>query len=163
MSDLPAGVHPKDRAEPVGPGFGSNNPVPADQPIGAYKLGTAPFSTDNDEALATFTRASSDWSARIVVVDANAAGTAIVAGRRKGRTAVVLSVPTTLGTGATPLGVIVGPTEDDVLSYLGYVLNVGDSLTLETEGPVYAGLISGKTTGAVQAVEFFNPPGSTGL
>jgi len=39
------------------------------------------------------------------------------------------------------------------------VLNLGDSVTLYTEGPVYAGLISGNATGFCQYVSLTNPLG----
>lgn len=162
---LPPGVHPNDNSVPYRPGSGAhidaNAAVGPDSRQPAYTTGREPYKRDNYEVLPTFERASDAWSAQTVKINAAYnGGTALVVGRQKGRKSVTISVPLTLADGTTPLGVVIGPTEAEVQAggASGYVLNVGDSVTLSTEGTVYAGVIPGNATGACQFVAFFNPP-----
>jgi hypothetical protein len=161
---LPIGVHPNDPGEPVVPGFGTNAAAPPDTVGNRYSTGAPPWKVENSEATPVFERASHDFSANVIVANSNSnGGTAVAAGRVKGRKAVTLSVPATLSTGlATPAGVVWGPTEDSVQQPAGTfmpVLNVGDSVTIATEAHVYVGVIPGQPTGYVQVVEEINPPG----
>jgi hypothetical protein len=70
-------------------------------------------------------------------------------------------VPTTLPNGNAGVGCLFGPDEDQLQQGLNAagVLNPGDSVTINTEAPVYIGCIGAAATGDVQAVVEFNPPG----
>lgn len=164
--DLPVGVHPLDRAEPTHGqlAFGTASPASADT-MTAYTPGRKPFATDNPNALGVFQRASADWSARVIVVDASmSGGTAQATGRQRGRVSVTLSVPATLADGSTPLGVLFAPTEDAVQAGGNAcgLLNVGDSVTLYTEASVWLGVIGANATGACMVLAEFNATDSPG-
>jgi hypothetical protein len=159
---LPVGVHPADMSEAVLPGFGNNAPVPQDSVGNKYSRTTPAWDVDNVDATAVFERSAHDFTARVVVVDINNGGTAVACNRVKGRKAVTLSVPALLSTGAAPLGVLYGPTEDAVqqpASVPMNVLNVGDSITIATEAQIWVAPIPGNATGAVQVIEELNPTG----
>jgi hypothetical protein len=163
-TQLPPGVHPNDPSEPIAPGFGDNAAAPPDTVGNRYTTGAPPWKTDNADATPTFERASHDFSANVIIPNTQGTGTgwAVACGRTKGRKSVTLSVPTTLSTGATPLGVVWGATEDAVQQPAGTampVLNPGDSITINTEAQIFVGVIPGNATGAVQVVEEINPPG----
>jgi phage baseplate assembly protein gpV len=158
VDPLPPGVHPMDPS--TGP-----DPVPAlpDTVGNRYNTGAAPYKTDNDGAVPVYQRAAHEWDVNIIVVNSTDAQPAEVVGRQKGRQSVTLTVPTTLPNGTTPDGVVFGPNrgalqQTEVGGGAG-VLNAGDSVTINTEAPVYATVITGNATGAVQAVVEFNPPG----
>lgn len=159
---LPVGVHPLDPSSPIGSDgqLPTDNAAPHDTAGDRWTVGRKGFGVDNAAALATFQRSSEFWSARVVSVDANSGGTAQVVGRQRGRTELTIWVPTTLPNGATPLGVILAPTEGEAQAggNSGIVLLAGDSLTLHTEAPVFAGLIPGNTSGFCQVTVAFDPP-----
>jgi hypothetical protein len=162
QSVLPPGAHPNDPSV-AGGLYHGDNPVPQDQ---AYGLGQAPtgrppWSTDNDEALGVFQRGSDSWDGGLIVVDANGSGTAQVIGRQKGRCAVKLWVPTALNGVATVYGVMLSPNQSELENPIpgGFQLNPGDSIVIETEAPVYAGLIGTNPLGHVQWIVLSNPLG----
>jgi len=153
---LPPGVHPMD------PRSSEPDYVPGPADIGkAHTRSRAPWQVSNGKAAAVFQRAASDFS----VTTLKLTTTTQILGRQPGRVAVVLSVPTTLADGTTPLGVIFGSDRGAVDQGLATgigdigVLNPGDTYTLATEASVYAAPISGNATGAVQVVDLFNPTG----
>jgi hypothetical protein len=120
---------------------------------------------DNADALAVFERASSNFTAGQIVVNTYNGGTSIVVGRQKGRKNVTISVPATYtasdGTTSTPNGVSIAETEGELqLINGGFQLNPGDSITISTEAPVWAGLLPGDTTGLVQYLVEYNPTGN---
>lgn len=164
---LPPGVHPNDPSEIIAPGFGDNAAAPPDTVGNRYSTGAPPWQTANADATPTFERAAHDFSVQVVVANAGTnGGTAIAAGRTKGRKAVTLAVPALLSNGVAPLGVVYGPTQDQceanapgVGQGLMPVLNPGDSVTIATEAQVFIGVIPGNATGAVQVTEEINPPG----
>lgn len=159
---LPIGVHPMDPSEELVPGFGNNRPVPADTPGSRYSTGAPPWKTDNDEAVPVFQRSAHDASVQIIV-PSSATGPAVAVGRQKGRQAVTLTVPTLLASGAAPLGVLYGFTEDAVQAGGNAcgILNVGDSRTISTEAPIWVAVIPGNATGAVEVLVEYNPPGGS--
>jgi hypothetical protein len=148
--DLPAGVHPHDArgGAPGGrEGLGGEGPTPQGKSL--HK----PWDVDNEEAFSVYQRASHDWSAQ--QYNLTTGNTPFqLAGRQKGRESVTIWVPSTAS-----FGCIIAPSEGDVQQGTGIVLNVGDSITLRTEGPVYTSVISPNATGTVYIVQFFNPPG----
>jgi hypothetical protein len=157
-SELPPGVHPNDPS-------GGSDQSPAylsEQGAQQHPTGTEPFARGNGSAFGVFQRAASDWSVGVVIPNANQnGGTATVVGRQKGRVSVKLWVPTTLANGvAVTAGVVIGPDENELQAVVNpTVLNVGDSITIETEGSVYCGVIPGQQTGVVQYLVLSNPPG----
>jgi len=161
---IPPGTAPEDPSIPIEDLHRySDNPAPHDTAGNRYDTGKRGFHTDNEAAFPVFERASSDWNAGAIVVTSNNAGTAIVGGRQRGRKAITLSVPTTWtdpnGTVSTPNGVTISQTEGELQNGSGYQLNPGDSVTISTEAPVWAGLIPTKTTGVVQWIVEYNPAG----
>lgn len=158
-NELPPGVHPND---PSGPDEAAAYLEEArSQPAAT---GKPAFSTDNGSAFPTFQRAASDWSVGVVIPNAATnGGVATVVGRQRGRVAVKLWVPTQLASGvAVTAGVVIGPDENELQAPVNpTVLNVGDSITIETEGSVYCGVIPGQTTGVVQYLVLSNPPGGS--
>lgn len=74
---------------------------------------------------------------------------------RTGRSAVLAWVPSTAA-GA----VIVAPTSTAVQQWTSnaITLNIGDSMTLPAEGPLYANLTSGGTASTLYTIELYNNP-----
>ena len=163
---LPPGIHPRDPSVDYSGGTLPTD-MPAPHDLAGNRFATThrrPFDTNPAEALAVWQRASSDWTARVVSVDANSGGTALVVGRQRGRGSVTVWVPSTLPNGTSPNGVVIAASEDEAQSAMGGVaLNPGDSITINTEGPVYAGLIGANTTGACQVVVDYNPSDTIGF
>lgn len=149
---LPPGVHPMD------PSSFSGDPLaaPQDTPDPKWTTTTKPqFGTENGDATATFQRSDHEWTGNRIVVDTNNAGTVQLCGRQKGRSSVTLIVPLT-----ATAGVVIGPTEGEVLNSASCpVLTPGQTLTLPTEAPIWAGVIPGQTTGTVDVFVTFNPAG----
>ncbi len=165
MSDLPVGVHPKDMAIPIPThtgdmvGLDSNAAAPlAEGPSTAQTARRLRFASDNGDALGVFERASHEWAPRIWILSSNDEPKQIV-GRQVGRKDITLWVPATLPSGS-PLGVMIGRYPEDCYNdnITGIVLNPGDSLTIETEAPVYAAVIPGNSLGNLYSITAFNPP-----
>ena len=142
------------------------SPVPLEsRELTPYRRGMRQFATSNGEAVATFERASSDWSSGAVYLSsANmGVGPIQVVGRQKGRKSTTLIVPAKDAQGNAPNGCIIASTQGELQgSGAGaevYVLNVGDSVTIPSEAGVWAQVIPGNTTGYVQFVSVYNPPG----
>ncbi len=116
------------------------------------------FDTANEQAIPVWERSSEDHQTNAVHLGA---GSFQLVGRRRGRKYVVLAVPSTLtagGVGSTPLGCQVSHDRNNVDVGLGYQLNPGDSLEIDSEAPVYVGPLPGNTTGYVQYSEALNYP-----
>lgn len=138
-------------------------PVPADEPGNKYTTSSKAWGTDNADALMVFERASSDFTAGVININAQNGNTAIIVGRQKGRKSVTIWVPSTYtssaGTSSTPKGVMVAQTEGEVQAYAAVQLNPGDSITINTEAPIWAGILPGNTTGLCQFLVEYNPAG----
>lgn len=148
MTQLPPGVHPADMAEATGPAFGQERGLPVDQASATRNpAGRKPWAVPNNEALPVFQRGSHDWQARTYVVS----GALEIAARVKGRTRVYMWV----ATGDDP--VVVAPTQGEVNVYSGVEIAAGSSLTVDTEAPIWAGPVSGNTTGTVSLIALTNP------
>ena len=161
---IPPGVHPHDRSIAVGDlERYSDNPVHHDTAGNRYTTGRKHFGIDNGEAVPVFERSSSNFTAGSTQVNSSNGGTSIVAGRVLGRKSMTIWVPTTWtnpsGTSTSPNGVVFGETEGELQSGGGAQLNPGDSITLDTEAPIWIGLIPGKTSGVVQYMATYNPAG----
>jgi len=161
---IPAGTAPEDRSIPADQlEHYTDLPVHHDTAGNRYTVGRKGFKTENDEAFPVFERASSDWNCGAVVVNSNNGGTSIIVGRQRGRKNVTLLVPTTWtnpnGTVSSPNGVTISQTEGELQNGSGYQLNPGDSVTISTEAPIWAGLIPGNSTGVVQWLVEYNPAG----
>jgi hypothetical protein len=166
---LPPGVHPLDNSQVVLPGQlpdAGDMGLLNDSPGIKFDRGRSPFGTAQEEALGVFQRLASDWSTGLVVVDVNQGGAVKVVGRQRGRSALQLWVPTSvigpLGTViATPAGVIIGPTENEVQqTFSATILMPGDSMTVLSEGSVWAGLQPAQTVGYVQYANYYTPAGN---
>jgi hypothetical protein len=162
---LPPGVHPGDPSEHVSSDFGTNYPVPTEKAAPAQpRTGRRPYDVENWQAIPVYQRASAQADVRTIVVNQGTnGGTALACGRQKGRIRVSLAVPSKLPDGTTvPNGVTFAFDEGSVQqggNGSPGVLNLGDSVTIETEAPIWLGLIGANTTGACMVVTEVNPAG----
>jgi hypothetical protein len=141
------------------------SPIGLDHVGNQYQTSGKRWSVDNADALAVFERASGKFTAGQIVVNSYNGGTSIVVGRQKGRKNVTISVPASYtaadGTSSTPNGVAIAEQEGELqLINGGFQLNPGDSITISTEAPIWAGLLPNKTTGLVQYLVEYNPTGN---
>ena len=83
-------------------------------------------------------RASESHNTRAFSINA----TSMLVGRRAGRKYVVLSVPTTFNGATNANGVQVSDTRAYIDANAGYQLNPGDSLEIDSEAPVWVGVLS---------------------
>jgi hypothetical protein len=151
---LPPGTHPNDPSVPMEnvdqndlTGMGVTKDVPGNRFITAPKQ----FSTSPGSALGVFQRASDAWSAQYYTVGQAQQ----VVGRQPGRVAVSLWVPST----ATE-GINIAPSIGEAQALDGGLnLNPGDSITIETEAPVWISPITGQALGYCNVVVTFNPEG----
>lgn len=157
VNALPPGVHPMD------PSGGGDARAAKPDTYGSKANGTGKpaFGTPTDKALGVFQRSAHDWTANRWVLSNNT-NAVEVAGRSKGRTRIVLSCPTSAND-TLSLGVVVGPTEGEVQNGIGgWPIYPGESLTLDTEAPVWVGLLGANATGVVRVAAMINPPGGSG-
>ena len=159
---LPPGVHPYDPSVAV-PGEWDGGPlheappVPHDEAGNRYQTGRQPFSTSNDDALAVWERASHDWSGDTVIIGMPNPSIQLI-GRQKGRKCITLWCPST-GT-AVCIAPLEGICDQQFNNGVGgLILNPGDSVTINTEAQVWAGILNGNTTGTVAYLAESNPPG----
>jgi hypothetical protein len=141
------------------------SPIQLDHAGNLYQTGGKRWAVDNGDALAVYERGAGSFTAGNIVVNTYNGGTSIVVGRQKGRKNVTISVPATYtasdGTSSTPNGVAIAETEGELqLINGGFQLNPGDSITISTEAPVWAGLLPGKTIGILQYLVEYNPTGN---
>ena len=109
--------------------------------------------TPHDQAVPVFERAALSHSTRAVSVSS----TSMLLGRRPGRKYVVLSCPTTYNGATNANGFQVSDTRAYIDANAGYQVNPGDSIEIDSEAPVWVGLLGTNTTGVVQWSEVFNP------
>jgi hypothetical protein len=117
------------------------------------------FNTQNEQPIPTSERATNAHNTVRVTLQADAFQ---LLGRRRGRRYVVLSCPATIttgGVGATPLGFQVSHDRNNVTVGIGYQVNPGDSLEIDSEAEVYVGPLPGNTTGTVQYSEAYTALG----
>jgi len=150
---LPPGVHPYDPSvEWDGGELHEPNTIPKDTYGSDYQTGDRQFKTDNGEALGVWERGSHEFTADTIVINASIQ----VVGRQVGRKNITLSCP---ATGAN--GFWFAPTQGEVDMLTGIAVNPGESRTISTEAPVWAGLLAGKTTGTVEVMTETNPSGGS--
>jgi hypothetical protein len=159
-SQLPPGVHPLDPSVPYSGGpLHDPSTIPADTAGYQYQSRSEPFGTDNDDALAFFERASHDWTGDTITLASTGSSPSVqLIGRQKGRKCVTLWCPST-GT-AVCIAPTQGVCDQQFNSGIGgLILNPGDSVTINTEAPVWAGVLNGNTAGTVAFLAEYNPPG----
>ena len=137
---LPPGVHPYDQ---TGPEF---SPAPAPQGQ-TFTTGTKAFSVPHAEAIPVWERATTNFATKNLTLGA----TTQVAGRLPGRKSVTLWVP-----GTAAQGVQFSNNRGDVDSGNGTPLSPGDSVTIGSEAAVWAGPLSGQTSGTVYTLDLYN-------
>ncbi|MDE1822634.1 MAG: hypothetical protein KGI98_17495 [Euryarchaeota archaeon] len=127
-----------------------------------YDRGDSPtladrFPTKAAEAVPVYERASEE-----IALGSQQVGTTAlqVFPRRPGRKTLVISIPTTFypvgsTVASTPTGVQVAQSESVITSGLGYQLQPGDSVEIDTEGPVFVGPLPGQAQGTFQYVETY--------
>jgi hypothetical protein len=159
---LPPGVHPLDPSITVPPDYIGGpleepGQVPHDTAGNRYETGRKPFSTENDDALAVWERASHDWTGDTVIIGMPNPTVQLI-GRQTGRKCITLWCPST-GT-AVCIAPTQGVCDQQFTSGVGgLILNPGDSVTINTEAQVWAGILNGNTTGTVAFLAEYNPPG----
>lgn len=118
------------------------------------------FTIAHAESVPTWERATTEWTGTPTIVGQNPV---TLVGRRRGRRAVNLWVPTayvTTTAGAfTVLGVQIARSPSELAANSGLQLNPGDSITLGTEAPVYVQALPGQTSGVVFFTELYNDLG----
>lgn len=118
------------------------------------------FNTQLHEAVPTFERAATSHNTRLLLVGV---GSTPLVLRRAGRKYLVVSCPTTFtnfaGLTSTPLGFQVADDRAVIEAGQGYQVNPGDSLEIDTEGPVFVGPLPTQTSGFVQYSEVYSVPG----
>lgn len=154
---LPPGIHPTDRRESA---TDVTSPVPAPVPTQNGRTARPPFLVENARAMAVYQRAAKTWDGGPVRI-LKGKEPASVAVRRRGRHSVTLSVPSTVVLSGVLVtvtnGVLVAASKGEAELTKGKVLNIGDSLTLYTEAPVYVTTLPTATTGIVTVIELYNP------
>jgi hypothetical protein len=146
ISALPAGVHPADASWPPGEYAPHSEPPPAEE-----RRPVRPFATRNGLAVGVNQRAAEFWSAQSFTLS-TLAPWAQLSGRRVGKRGTQIWVPA----GAAQ-GVNLSPDQGTAQVGYGVNLNVGDSIFIATEAPVYAGLQAGQTVGACYVVDLYDP------
>lgn len=152
---LPQGVHPRDNSVPIVPGaqLDADTPISLDAPLESQGTPTTPpWSTDNEQAFPVNQRAASEWTANSYTLGSN--NPIQLSGKRKGQVSVTVWVPA-----SASHGLVIAPNEGDLTQGAGIELDPGDSITLETEAAVWGAVIVGQTSGTVNVVVLFNPPG----
>jgi hypothetical protein len=158
---IPGGVHPGDAST-----ASEHGPAPYDEEKPQqHRPGRKPWDTANEEALPVNQRASRDWGPGTCYVSTGGvnSGVSIVVGRQKGRSSITIWVPSLMPNGVAPLGVLIA-ADPSALQTQGVptdvvVLNVGDSVTIASEGAVWAGVIGANASGACQFIQTTNPLG----
>lgn len=161
---LPPGTHPGDPSTPYADPFAD---ITKEASAPHTPRHPAPFGTDNADAFPVNQRAASHWRGGVVVVNANASGTAQVVGRVKGRTRLRLWLPSQIVVGGAIVtvpaltAVLIGATEGELQgNFGGILLSVNDPpIDIESEGSVAIGLAPGAVIGYVQYLETWDPPG----
>jgi len=116
----------------------------------------APSPAENRQAVPVFERSGSGWRRGI----AKPTGTQSLVGITRGRKYVVVTVPVTVTVGgepSTPEGVQVAEDRTYLDTDVGFQLNPGDSMELDTEAQVWVAPLPGNDSGYVQFLEVFNP------
>ena len=153
------GEHPDDRTAPST--HPNDMPVPYDTAGGDAPRGEPSFDTDNDEATPVFQRAAEAWTGQQFTIT----GPTQIARRQKGRQGVTIFVPATDMNGNAINGVTIAPDDSEVQNVGGMVVGSplfllpGASISIDTEAPVWAGLIGSNANGFVCVLIADNPSG----
>ena len=154
----PAGIPMDDSTTP--PQFPGDSPVPLDTAeLGEVRRGKPQFDTDNPDAVPTFERASHDWTGQYQTVGLSPIQ---LVGRQKGRKNTTIWVPAKDVNGNATQGVVIASSDAELqgaAATSAVVLNVGDSITIESEGAVWVACLPANTTGNVQYTTAYNPAG----
>lgn len=120
----------------------------------------ASFSTDHAAAVPVYERAATGHTTHAKILGATPE---MLFGVRAGRKYAVLSCPNTYtpvgGAAYTPKGFMVAEGREILDTGLGYQVNPGDSVEIDSEDTIWVAPLPGNTTGLVQYVETFNPRG----
>lgn len=156
--EVPAQVRPADSPDDRGvpETYPGSQPVPPDTAGGDAPRGRESFATENDEAIATFTRACEAWTGAQFLIS----GPTQIVRRMKGRTQSTIFVPLTDVNGNAITGVIIGPSDSDVQGIGNPLfLLAGMSISVPSEAPIWAAPIPGNATGYVCVMTTDNPSG----
>ena len=114
------------------------------------------FNATNEQAVPVTQRATSSYSAMQFTVSATPT---MMIGRRRGRRYLSLSCPGTVtaaGVGSTPKGFAFSFSRNDLDAGIGFQVNPGDAVTLDSEAEIWVAALPGNTTGLVQYVDVFD-------
>lgn len=117
------------------------------------------FDTPAHEAVPTNERAGDSHDSRNISVGVNAFQ---LVGRRPGRKYILLSCPTTFTSAAgaaTPLGFQFSDDPNQLNVGLGFQVNPGDVIPVDSEAAVWVAALPGNVTGLVQFSEVYSTPG----
>ena len=120
------------------------------------KILSSRFDVVNEQAVPVYERASSAFSAQQFTVSATPVQ---MIGRRRGRKYVALSCPSTItagGVGSTPKGFAWSHERSNLDVGIGFQINPGDSVEIDSEAEVYVAALPGNTSGVVQYLECYN-------
>lgn len=121
------------------------------------------FAVASKAAVPVAQRAAEDYGARSV----SFIEPYRVANRRVGRRSITLSCPTSFtpftspNTPVTPLGFVFSNDRTNVETGVGFQVNPGDSVTIESEAPVWVAPLPGNASGMCQYVEDYDSPGGS--
>lgn len=121
------------------------------------------FNTRNEQPIPTSERPTNAHRTLSVTLGA---GSQPLLGRSRGRKYVVISCPTTFtkaGVTSTPLGFQVSHDRNSIDVGIGYQINPGDSLEIDSEAEIYVGPLPGNSTGLVQYSEGFDSLGGPSM
>jgi hypothetical protein len=144
-ASLPPGVHPHDRG-----GADWTPPLGDEQGQSWKPAAVKPFDIPNSHAIAVWQRATTDWATTAFTLN-SANGTIAIAGRLVGRLSITLWVPA-----SASHGIQFSEDRGTIDQGLGTPLNPGDSISIPSEGPVYAGCQAGQTAGTIYILDLFN-------
>jgi hypothetical protein len=114
------------------------------------------FNVTNEQAVPVTERATSSYSAKNFTIGADPV---MMIGRRRGRRTIAISCPGTVtkaGTGTTPKGFMFSFGRNDLDTGIGFQVNPGDSVTIDSEAEIWVAPLPGNTTGVVQYLETFD-------
>lgn len=139
---LPPGVDPYDRAEVLTADFGAGLVVPRETGPAQYQR------RERKPSLHTSERSATDWLSYTFQVPAGSGNSIPIAGQQPGRKSITLVCPSTSAN-----SILVNSKQGIVDQGQGLTLPAGSSVTLRTEGEVWA--LSLGAVGTVGTLEYF--------
>ena len=124
-------------------------------PVEKEPVFSSRFNVDNQQAIPVFERATASAKS----ISQGISTSIMIYGRHRGRKSVILTAPvtiTTLSGSTSPNGFQFSDDRAVVEANAGFQLNPGDSFEWSSEAEIWVAPLPGKTSGYVQACEFFS-------